>query len=46
MSDSKFKGEASFGAVLERARGAKGEDANGYRAEFIRLVETAELLEK
>ena len=31
-------------SVLERARSAKGEDAEGYRAEFIRLVETAELL--
>ena len=43
-SDSKFKGAASFASVLERARSAKGEDAEGYRAEFIRLVETAELL--
>ena len=45
-SDSKFKGEASFGSVLDRARHAKGEDLDGYRAEFIRLVETAELLAK
>ena len=44
LSESKFKGSASLGSVLERARGAKGEDAEGYRAEFIRLVETAELL--
>ena len=43
-SDSKFKGAASFASVLSRARSAKGEDAEGYRAEFIRLVETAELL--
>ncbi|MBQ6136085.1 MAG: VWA domain-containing protein [Kiritimatiellae bacterium] len=46
LKDSKFSGEASFGAVLERARGAKGEDGNGYRAEFIRLVEAAELLRR
>ena len=43
-SDSKFKGGASFDKILDRARHAKGEDAEGYRAEFIRLVETAELL--
>ena len=44
LEDSKFKGDASFGDVLKRARGAKGADEEGYRAEFIRLVETAELL--
>jgi hypothetical protein len=30
--------------VLELARNARGTDAEGYRAEFIRLVETCELL--
>ena len=44
MSDSKFKGDASFDRILDRARHAKGEDLEGYRAEFIRLVETAQLL--
>ena len=44
LKDSKFKGEASFKQVLERARDAKGEDREGYRAEFIRLVEAAELI--
>ena len=44
MSDSKFKGDASFDKILDRARHAKGEDLEGYRAEFIRLVETAQLL--
>jgi Ca-activated chloride channel family protein len=43
-SDSKFKGDASFDRILDRARHAKGEDLEGYRAEFIRLVETAQLL--
>ena len=43
-SDSKFKGGASFDRILDRARHAKGEDLEGYRAEFIRLVETAQLL--
>ena len=44
LSDSKFKGDASFYKILDRARHAKGEDLEGYRAEFIRLVETAQLL--
>ena len=43
LENSKFKGDASFKSVLERARAAKGADAEGYRAEFIRLVEAAEL---
>lgn len=32
------------GAVIKRAREAKGRDDDGWRAEFIRLVETAQLL--
>ena len=32
--------------VLTLAKGAKGKDEEGYRAEFIRLVETAELLKE
>ena len=44
LEDSKFKGAASLKAVIKRAKGAKGADENGYRAEFIRLVETADLL--
>ncbi len=43
LEGSKFKGTASFSNVLERARAAKGADPEGWRAEFIRLVEAAEL---
>jgi len=43
LEDSKFKGDASFADVLARARAAKGADPEGWRAEFIRLVEAAEL---
>ncbi len=43
LEGSKFKGDASFADVLERARAAKGADPEGWRAEFIRLVEAAEL---
>ena len=35
-SDSKFKGGASFDKILDRARHAKGEDLEGYRADFSR----------
>ena len=45
MKDSAHKGSASFDAVVKRARAAKGADDNGWRAEFIRLVETAQLLQ-
>ncbi len=44
LRDSQYKGSASFEDVLKRARAAKGKDDEGYRAEFIRLVEKAELL--
>ena len=44
LKDSKFKGAASYPKLIERARGAKGADREGYRAEFIRLAETAELM--
>jgi Ca-activated chloride channel family protein len=44
IRDSEFKGKASYGQVLALARGAKGQDKEGYRAEFIKLAETARLL--
>ncbi len=43
LRNSPFKGDASYDAAIERARKAKGEDKNGYRAEFIRLAEAAQL---
>lgn len=43
LEGSRHKGDASFAKLIERARNAKGEDREGYRAEFIRLAETAEL---
>ena len=42
LEDSLFKGKASYDAVLARARDAKGANEAGLRAEFIRLVETAQ----
>jgi Ca-activated chloride channel family protein len=43
LEDSKYRGDASFPKLIERARSAKGEDREGYRAEFIRLAEAAEV---
>ncbi len=40
LRDSRFKGDAGYEQVLSLARGSVGADAHGYRAEFIRLVET------
>ncbi len=44
LRDSKFKGQSDFKSILNMARSSKGKDEDGYRAEFIRLVEMAELL--
>lgn len=46
LRDSKYKGNAAYKNILAMARGAKGKDEDGYRAEFIRLVEMSELLKK
>jgi Ca-activated chloride channel family protein len=46
LRDSPYCGpDWSLADVLELARGATGEDSQGYRAEFIRLVEAANSLE-
>jgi len=44
LRDSKFKEDCSYNQVLKLAKGAKGKDEFGYRAEFIRLVEITQLL--
>lgn len=41
LRNSAFVSEASFDQVIELARKARGNDEEGYRAEFIRLVENA-----
>jgi Ca-activated chloride channel family protein len=46
LRDSKFKGDADYKSVIALAKQSKGKDDEGYRAEFIRLVEMAELLKK
>lgn len=46
LRDSKFKGESNYKALLALAKESKGKDDDGYRAEFIRLIEMTELLAK
>lgn len=44
LSGSKYKGTASYKAVIQRARGAMGKDKAGYREGFVSLVRKAEVL--
>jgi Ca-activated chloride channel family protein len=39
MRDSPYRGKASIGEVIENAQASKGSDRNGYRQEFIGLVQ-------
>jgi Ca-activated chloride channel homolog len=40
LRNSGFKGKADLGHVITAAREARGQDPDGYRAEFVRLAET------
>ena len=44
LRESPLAGELTWGRVLELARGAKGRDEAGYRADFIHLAVTAAAL--
>jgi Ca-activated chloride channel homolog len=44
LRSSQHKAQASYGQVLVLARGARGRDEHGYRADFIRLVEASRRL--
>ena len=44
LQDSPYKNNLTFDKVLRLARQSVGEDPEGYRREFIRLVESAALL--
>jgi Ca-activated chloride channel family protein len=46
LRDSHFKQGSTFAQAISIAKAARGEDAEGYRAEFIRLAESARLLAK
>ncbi|HEX8392563.1 MAG TPA: VWA domain-containing protein [Longimicrobium sp.] len=44
LRNSRWKGNSSWTAAAELARGALGHDEHGYRAEFIRLLEESRAL--
>jgi Ca-activated chloride channel family protein len=44
LRDSPHKGSLSYDMVLELARSGRGSDPEGYRSEFVRLVELAKVL--
>ncbi len=44
LRDSEFKSRASYDNVLKLATAAKGDDAEGYRSEFVQLAKKAALL--
>jgi Ca-activated chloride channel family protein len=41
LRESRFLGQSSFESAMARAKQFQGDDGEGYRAEFIRLVERA-----
>ena len=45
LRDSEYKGSANIEQVLQLANESRGADLQGYRTEFIRLVETSKTLE-
>jgi len=45
LKKSPYAGNTSYKELIELARGSRGPDEEGYRAEFIRLLETASLLQ-
>ena len=44
LRDSEYKAQASYDQVIELAKNAFGKDEEGYRKEFVRLVENAKLM--
>lgn len=46
LRNSEFKENGNYEQVIIMAKSAKGKDANGYRGEFINLVESTTLLAK
>jgi Ca-activated chloride channel family protein len=46
LRNSQYKQNANFDHLISMAKAAKGEDENGYRAEFIRIAESTKNLMK
>ncbi|MBS2210480.1 von Willebrand factor type A domain-containing protein [Carboxylicivirga mesophila] len=45
LSDSQYKGDLDYETIRAMAKAARGEDEQGFKAEMIRLVKTAESLD-
>ncbi len=45
LRKSEFKGQASWATAQDLARRFRGEDPDGYRAEFVRLIDLASALD-
>jgi Ca-activated chloride channel homolog len=45
LRGSDFKGNANYNHIIETAKAAKGKDDEGYRAEFIKLVKSTQLID-
>jgi len=46
LRDSKYKNNVSYTTLIAKAKEGKGADEEGYRAEFIKILESSELLQK
>ena len=46
LRNSPFKADATWADVVRLATAHRGEDPDGYRAEFVRLVELAASLDR
>ncbi|MDB6025005.1 MAG: uncharacterized protein JWM68_1228 [Verrucomicrobiales bacterium] len=46
LKDSEYRGNIGYDQVRELAEGAKGDDKEGYRSEFINLVKKAKSLDR
>lgn len=44
LRDSKYKNDLNYDALIKQAKASKGLDDEGYRAEFIKILESSELL--
>jgi Ca-activated chloride channel homolog len=44
LRNSEFKGKATYQHCIQLAKQARGDDPHGYRAECVRLMETAAAL--
>jgi Ca-activated chloride channel family protein len=46
LRKSEYRGDATYDRVRELARGARGDDPNGHRTEFLKLLDAAEMLDR